>query len=70
MNAAALKTKIEEAKRRLVMAESEMERALRQVEHAARENKSIISGALSTALAETKAAQRELVALEQAIAEA
>jgi len=69
MNAAALKSKIEDAKRRLLTAESEMERALHQIQLAARADKSIVSGALSTALAETKAARQELLALEQVIAE-
>jgi hypothetical protein len=69
MNAAALKAKIEAAQQRLLLAESEMERALHQIEHAARADKSIVSGALGTALTETKAARQELLALEQVIAE-
>jgi hypothetical protein len=69
MNAAALKAKIEDAQRRLLIAESEMEQALRQIEHAPREDKSIISGALSTALAEMKTARLDLIALEQILAE-
>ena len=69
MNAADLKEKLEEAGRRMVAAESEMERALQQVELAARESKSIISGALSTALAETKAARQQLLDLEAAVAD-
>ena len=69
MNAADLKEKLEDARRRMTTAESEMERALQQVELAARESKSIISGALSTALAETKAARQQLLALEAAVAD-
>jgi uncharacterized protein (UPF0335 family) len=70
MNASALRAKIDDAKRRLLIAESEMEQALRQIERAPREDKSIISSALSTALAEMKAARLDLIALEQVIAEA
>ena len=70
MNAAALKAKIEDAKSRLSTAENVMERALRQIERAALEDTSIISGALGTALAEMKAARQDLLALEQVIAEA
>ena len=69
MNAADLKEKLEEARRRMVKAEGEMERALQQVELAARESKSIISEALSTALGETKAARQQLLALEAAVAD-
>ncbi len=69
MNAAALKAKIEDAKGRLSTAENVMERALQQIEHAARADKSIISGALGTALAELKAARQDLITLEQVIAE-
>ena len=70
VNAAALRAKIEDAKGRLSTAASVMERALQQIEHAAREDKSMISGALGTALAEVKAARQDLLALEQVIAEA
>jgi hypothetical protein len=69
MNAATLKAMIEDAKRRLIKAESEMERALHQVERAAREEKSIISAALGSALAEVKAARQDLLALEQVVVE-
>ena len=69
MNAAALKESLEGARRRLAAAETEMERALQQVEAAARESKSIISAALSAALAETKAARQQLLALEAAVAD-
>ena len=47
-----------------------MERALLRIEHAAREDESMINGALGTALAEVKAARQDLLALEQVIAEA
>jgi hypothetical protein len=69
MNAATLKAMIEDAKRRLITAESEMERALHQVEGAARAEKSIISAALGSALAEVKAARQDLLALEQVVVE-
>ena len=69
VNAAALKESLEGARRRMVAAESEMERALLQVEVAARESKSIISAALSAALAETKAAREQLLALEASVAD-
>ena len=69
VNAAALRAKIEDAKGRLSTAANVMERALLRIEHAAREDKSMISGALGTALAEVKARQ-DLLALEQVIAEA
>jgi hypothetical protein len=68
VNAAALKERIEIARQRMIAAETGMERALRQIELAPRENKSIVSAALSTALAETKAARQELLALENAVA--
>jgi len=64
-----LRAKIEDAKGRLSTAANVMERALQRIEHAAREDKSMISGALGTALAEVKARQ-DLLALEQVIAEA
>jgi len=70
MNAATLKAKIDDAKRRLISAETEMERALHQVDRAAREEKTIISNALGTALAEVKAARQDLLALERVIADA
>ena len=70
MNAAALKEKLEDARWRMVASESEMERALQHVELAPRESKSIISAALSmAALAETKAARQQLLALEAAVAD-
>jgi len=69
MNAAALKEKIEDAKRRLAKAESVMERALEQIGRPALEEKSMISAALGSALAEMKAARQDLLALEQVIAE-
>ena len=69
MNAAALRAKIEDAKRRLATAESVMEQALQQIERPALEKKSMISAALSSALAEMKAARQDLLALEQVIAE-
>ena len=68
MNAAGLKAKIEDAKGRLSTAAKVMERALQQIEHAEREDKSMVSGALATALAEMKAARQDLLALEQVIA--
>ncbi len=70
MNAAALKAKIEDAKRRLSTAERVMEEALQQIERPALQGKSMISEALSSALAEMKAARQDLLALEQVIAEA
>lgn len=70
MNAPALKAKIDDAKRRLLTAETEMERALHLIETAPRGDKSIISAALGTALTEMKAARLDLVALEKVIAEA
>jgi hypothetical protein len=69
MNAASLKAKIGDAKRRLLAAETEMERALKQIQDASRNDKSIISGALSTALTEMKAARQDLLALERVIAQ-
>ena len=68
MNAAVLKAKIEDAKRRLSSAEGEMERALHEVGPEGRADKRIISAAVSTALAEMKVARQELVALDQVIA--
>ncbi len=68
MNAAALKAKIDDAKRRLLTAETEMERALKQIQDNTRNDKSIISSALSIALTEMKAARQDLLALEQVIA--
>jgi hypothetical protein len=70
MNAAALRAKIEDAKRRLSTAENVMERALQQIELAGRQDKSMVTGALATALAEMKAARQDLLALEQVLAEA
>jgi hypothetical protein len=70
MNAAALRAKIGDAKGRLMAAETVMERAIEQIEHAGREEKSMISAALGSALAELKAARLDLLALEQVIAEA
>jgi Spy/CpxP family protein refolding chaperone len=69
MNTAALKAKIEGARRRLQKAETEMERALHEIGGAPRADKSIISGALSTAFSEMKAARQDLLDLEQVIAE-
>jgi hypothetical protein len=68
MNATALKAKIDDAKRRLLTAETEMERALEQIQDVGRADKSIISSALSTALIEMKAARQDLLALEKVIA--
>ena len=68
MNAAALKAKIEHAQQQLSIAESEMERALQHVDHAPRQEKSIISNALSTALDVLKAAREDLSALERVTA--
>jgi hypothetical protein len=68
MNAAALKAKIEHAQQQLSIAESEMERALQHVDHAPRQEKSIISNALSTALDVLKAARQDLLALEHVTA--
>ena len=45
MNAAALKAKIESARRRLETAEAAMESALHEIGAAARADKSMISGA-------------------------
>jgi len=69
VDAAALKAKIESAKRRLLAAETEMEAALHEIGQTPRADKKIISGALSTAFAELKAARQELSDLEQVIAE-
>jgi hypothetical protein len=69
MNAAALKEKIEDAKLRLSAAESVMERALRTLDAAALQEKSMISAALGSALAEMKAARQDLLALEKVIAD-
>ncbi len=69
MNAATLKAKIEHAQQQLSTAESEMERALHQVDHAPREDKSIISSALSTALDVLTAARQDLLALQQVTAD-
>ena len=69
MDSVALKSKIADAKGRLLTAEGEMERALGQIGEAARADKSLIGAALGTALAEMKAARQDLLALEQVIAE-
>ncbi len=69
MNATALKAKIEDAKLRLSKAESVMEQALRAIDVGALQEKSMISAALGSALAEMKAASQDLLALEQVIAE-
>jgi hypothetical protein len=69
MNAAALKAKIGDAKGRLSAAETVMERAIEQIERADHDEKSMISAALGSALAELKAARQDLLALEQVIAE-
>ena len=69
MKTTALKEKIEHAQRQLSTAESEMERALHHVEHAPREDKSIIGSALRTALDVMKAARQDLLALQQVTAE-
>jgi hypothetical protein len=69
MNVAELRSKIATAKRRLMTAESEMETALHGLGHAPRVDKSIISGALSTAFTELKAARQDLGDLEQVLAE-
>ena len=69
MNAAALKAKIEDAKLRLLNAESVMERALQAIDVGALQEKSMISAALGSALAEMKAAREDLLALEQVIAD-
>lgn len=69
MNASALRAKISDAKVRLMAAETEMERALRELGQGAREDKSIIGAALGGALSEMKAARQDLLALEQVIAE-
>lgn len=68
MNAAALKARIEHAQRQLSIAESEMERALQHVDHATRQEKSIISNALGTALEVLKAARQDMLALEHVTA--
>jgi hypothetical protein len=68
MDAAALKAKIEQARRRLQTAENEMEGALHEIGRAPSAEKSIISGALSAAFAELKAARQDLLDLEQTIA--
>lgn len=68
MNAAALKVKIDDAKRRLATAEAEMERALGLLQDTARADKSMIGAALGIALAEMKAAKLDLAELEQVIA--
>jgi len=62
---AALKMKIEQATERLLRAEKEMEKALEQIGHAPRVEKSIISTALSTAFSEVKAARQALTGLEE-----
>jgi hypothetical protein len=68
MDTASLKAKIEQARRRLLTAENQMEAALHEIGRAPRAEKSIISGALSAAFAELKAARQDLLDLEQAIA--
>ena len=70
MNAPALKAKIDDAKRRLLTAEKEMERALHLIETTPRGNKSIIGSALGISLSEMKAARLDLIALEKVIADA
>lgn len=61
MKLAALKMKIEQARERLLRAEKEMEKALEQIGHAPRVEKSIISIAFS----EVKAARQALTGLEE-----
>jgi hypothetical protein len=67
MNANQLKSKIVEARDRLVTAERAMEAALKEIGEAPRTEKSIISRALSAAFAELKAARQHLTDLEQVI---
>jgi len=69
MNPAALKAKLEDAKLRLSRAESVMEQALRTIDVGALQEKSMISAALGSALAEMKAARQDLLALEKVIAD-
>jgi hypothetical protein len=69
VNAADLKQKIAAARERMLAAETAMERALQQIQLAPREDKSIVSAALGNALAETKAARVDLIALEKAVAD-
>jgi len=69
VSAATLQERLEAARQRMLAAESGMERALQQIQLAPREDKSIASAALSNALAETKAARLELLALEKAVAD-
>jgi hypothetical protein len=68
MDTAELKSRIAAARHRLMTAENEMEAALHQIGRAPRADKTIISGALSTAFTELKAARQDLIDLEQAIA--
>jgi hypothetical protein len=65
----ALREKIVSARQRLLTAESELERALSAIAGAPREDKSIIGGALNSALAVVKAARLDVSALEQVVAE-
>ena len=69
MKPAVLRTKIEHAQQQLATGESELEQALRAVDQAPREDKTIIGSALSNALGVMKAARQDLLVLEQVIAE-
>jgi len=67
MDAAEVRARVAAAKQRLLKAENELEAALHQIGRAPRADKSIISGALSAAFTELKAARQDLSDLEQAI---
>ncbi len=69
MDVAELRSKIATAKRRLMVAEEEMETALHGIGQAPRADKSIISGSLSVAFTELKAARQDLSDLEQVLAQ-
>jgi hypothetical protein len=68
VNARELGRRVAAAKDRLGSAESGMQRALDELGHSPREDKSIISAALGLAFAELKAARQDLTELELVIA--
>ena len=68
MDRVQLRARIEQATRRLVIAENAMQNALHAVEPAARAEKAMISDALRAAFDELRNAKNELLDLEHQIA--
>ncbi len=68
MDRVQLRARIEQATRRLVVAEQAMESALRAVEPSGRAEKEMISDALRAAFDELRTAKNELLDLEHQIA--